>query len=168
MQFTGTLVFALATALLSEEPPELRTSIRLLTQHPKLGENIFVEVLVQNIGLTTATLRSRMAPHNGVNFVIVDPAGERLPFTRPIFCGDSGTDEGVRLEMFHKFGTDFEIGKFYRFKRPGTYEVSAVYMIEKPRTAEFTLVRSATISFYVSGTPPLEDGRDSSKLPRSE
>ena len=154
MQFSGALVVALATVLLAEEPPELRTSIRLLTPRPKLGDPIFVEVLVRNVGLEPLLLNSEMGPRNGLVFVIVDPSGERLPLLGPIVCGYGGTVDAVKLEAFFKFGTDVEIGKRYRFTRPGTYEVSVAYVLTKPRSADYSLVRSSTISFYVSGISP--------------
>ncbi len=130
-------------------PPELRPAVRPLSKRYSSGQRITVEVLVTNVGVTAATLPANMSPRfNWLDFIVVAPNGERLPFVGVAYRG-LGEGEVVLLPT-HKFGADFDLRQYYAIKTAGLYQLAAIY--RPPRTQDGTDIpetRSSTVTFVV-------------------
>lgn len=151
MHVAAHLLSTIASLLISQSPPQLQTRVRSLSEHPTLAGPINVEVLVSNVGTEVAPLPTTMYVRYAIDFVVVDPLGERLRFVGPDLSRWTGSDTGVSLAPGHKFGANFNLASYYKFRLPGTYKVSAIYILPENRGRENpVLVRSSSISVEIS------------------
>jgi len=128
----------------------LRMGLRMRKSHVPLGEDILVEIHIQNVDQKNITLYQHLMPmygyHPYTNFDVVSPDGKRWKLVKPVgpmseydFTPALELSPGqtyihmVRLNKWAVEREPLKPGEKFNLFRPGTYKVTCTYSVgEKP------------------------------------